>query len=99
MAGQWILTVRPVSSLFIIFFRLLKSVLKRYATDIGEENLLKSTLCLLEVSAIGLLEVELLEILAKIDGTPGNTRMNLFQSYFFSYFTYLFITSSNIIYF
>ena len=86
MVEQRILTVRSVSSLFIIFFRLLKSVLKRYATDIGEENLLKSTLCLLEVSALGLLEVELLEILAKIDGTPGNTRINLFQLYFFIYF-------------
>ena len=47
--------------------RILDQVLDRFAKEAKEDKqLLKATLCLLEVSKNGLLETELLEILTKI---------------------------------
>lgn len=42
-------------------------VLKRICEDIGDKDLLIATLCLMECSRNGLLEVELLEMLAMMD--------------------------------
>ena len=52
-----------VECTYLVIFSLLKQVLERFEKEM-DKALLISTLCLLEVSRLGLLECELLEILA-----------------------------------
>ena len=61
--------IRSIRDVFVLCCRLLEQVLHRFEEE-GGGNLLVATLCLLEVSSRGLLESELLEILAADELLP-----------------------------
>ena len=54
-------------------------VLNRICGDIGDKDLLVATLCLMECSRNGLLEVELLEMLAMMDKATSRNNPTYFQ--------------------
>ena len=63
-----------VNKVFLCIYRLLQQVLTRFEAE-GGGHLLVATLCLLEVSATGLLESELLYILADEENVmPGSVQ-------------------------
>ena len=57
---------------------MIESVLERFKREMDDKfDLLRATLCLLETSKSGLLEVELLEILPEFDGSQSLCTLNI----------------------